>query len=393
MQKILVLLVIMGLSGCATLTGVKESVGDLFSNSDNSEPPAELTDYPFEVKLGIIWQESEGVGGDELAVNLIPAVVDDLIFIADREGLIQARNLQDGELVWEVDVDKPISSGPVINKGLLFVGTSKGEVLALTRESGKPVWKQRVSSEVLALPVVAEGKVFIRCTDGKDIALSREDGRQLWVVEHNIPALSIRGEGAPAISGGSLIMGYANGKLVAVNMLDGAPLWETSIAIPRGRSEVDRLTDINGTPIIKDDVIFVSSFKSGVNAVILVDGEVLWRTESVAANQGLSVDESYVYLSDISSDIWQLDQRNGASYWKQTALHQRRLTVPVIYDDYVVVGDFEGYLHWLSKTDGRLLGRIEVTDEPIISRPIVVDGIVYVYVSDGTVAAVKMDLF
>ncbi|NOR80651.1 MAG: outer membrane protein assembly factor BamB [Methyloprofundus sp.] len=393
MRIILALLFIVSLSGCAAITEMTDSVGDLFTDSDNSEPPAELTEYQPEIKLEIIWDKSDGVGTDELAVNLVPAIADGRIIIADHEGLIQARSLLDGELFWEVEIDMPISAGPVIDDDLLFVGTSKAQVLALNTATGEAVWKQRVSSEVLALPVVANDKLLIRCTDGKDIALNRIDGKQVWVIEHNAPALSIRGEGAPVVLDDSAIIGYANGKLIAINLADGAHLWETSIAIPRGRSEVERLTDINGTPVLNGDTIFVSGFKSGISAVTSIDGDVLWRNESVSAISGLTADFSYLYLSDASSDVWQLDQRNGASYWKQTDLHQRRLSVPVVYDDYVVVGDFEGYLHWLSKIDGRLLGRIEITDEPIVAQPIVIDNVLYVYASDGTLAAVKVLLF
>jgi len=265
--------------------------------------------------------------------------------------------------------------------------------LALNVTTGEAIWKQRVSSEVIALPVVAEDKLLVRTTDGKDIALNRIDGKQVWSVESSVPALSIRGAGSPVVSGDSVIIGNANGKLIALNLMDGAHLWETSIAIPKGRSEIERLTDINGTPVLKDYTVFVSSYKSGISAVSPVDGEVLWRNESISATHGLSADQRYLYLSDVNSDVWQLDQRNGASYWKQTDLHQRRLSVPAVYDDYVVVGDFEGYLHWLSKTDGRLLARIEITDSPIVATPIVVDDVIYVYASDGTLAAVKVPLF
>ena len=298
MRKILAVLFMVSLSGCATITGMTDAVGDLFSDSDNSEPPAELTEYQSEVKLEVLWDESDGDGNDELAVNLVPAIADGRVIIADREGLIQARNPDDGELLWEVETDLPISVGPVIDNELLFFGTSKAEVLALSTETGKAVWKHRVSSEVLALPVVAEDKVLIRTIDGKDLALNRADGKQVWAIEHNTPALSIRGDGAPVVVDESVIIGYANGKLVAVNLYDGAYIWEKSIAIPRGRSEIDRLTDINGTPIFKDDTIFVSSYKNGISAVSLIDGEVLWRNESISAVQGLSADYSYLYLSD-----------------------------------------------------------------------------------------------
>ncbi|MCF7970652.1 MAG: outer membrane protein assembly factor BamB [Methylococcaceae bacterium] len=393
MRKFFILFVVITLSGCATVTTLSNAMGDLFSDSDNAEPPAELTDYQPEIKLDIVWDEDDGVGADELAMNLVPAIADDRIVIADQEGLVQARNLSDGELLWEVETELPISSGPVIDGDLVFVGTSKADVLALNMTTGEAVWKQRVSSEIMALPIVADDKLLVRTTDGKDIALNRIDGNQIWSVESSVPALSIRGAGSPVVSGNSVIIGNANGKLIALNLMDGAHLWETSIAIPKGRSEIERLTDINSTPVLIDHTIFVGSYKSGITAVSPIDGDVLWRNESISAIYGLSADRRYLYLSDVSSDVWQLDQRNGASYWKQAELHQRRLSVPAVYDDYVVVGDFEGYLHWLSKTDGRLLGRIEITDSPIVAAPIVVDGVVYVYASDGTLAAVKVSLF
>jgi outer membrane protein assembly factor BamB len=393
MRRIIALLFILGLSGCATLTNMSDAVGDLFKDSDNSEPPAELTEYEPEVKLDILWDKSDGDGTDELALNLVPAVAEGRVIIADHDGLIQARSLLDGELFWEVETDLPISSGPVIDGDLLFVGTSKADVLALNTNTGEAVWKHRVSSEVMALPVVVGDNLIVRSADGFDIALNRDDGKQVWSVEHNIPALSVRGEGAPVAVGDMVIIGYANGKLMAINSADGAHIWETSVAIPTGRSEIDRLTDLNGTPVLSDDIIFVSSYKSGVNAVTPIDGEVLWRNEMISSFEGLSADYSYLYLSDANSDVWQLDQRNGASYWKQTGLHQRRLSVPAVYGEYVVVGDFEGYLHWLSKTDGRLLGRIEITDEPIVAQPVVVEDTLYVYATDGTLAAVRVLLF
>ena len=393
MQRILALIFILGLTGCATLTNMTNTVGDLFKNSDNSEPPAELTEYEPEVKLEVLWDKSDGIGTDELALNLVPAVAEGRVIIADHDGLIQARSLLDGELFWEVETDLPISSGPVIDGDLLFVGTSKADVLALNTNTGEAVWKHRVSSVVLALPIVVGDNLIVRSADGYDIALNRADGTQNWVVEHNIPALTVRGDGAPVADGNMVIFGYANGKLIAINSADGAHIWETSVAVPHGRSEIDRLSDLNGTPVLSDDIIFVSSYQSGVNAVMPIDGEILWRNETISAFQGLSTDFSYLYLCDANSDVWQLDQRNGASYWKQAGLHQRRLSMPAVYGDYVVVGDFEGYLHWLSKTDGRLLGRIEITDEPIVAQPVVVEDTLFVYASDGTLAAVKVLLF
>lgn len=393
MRKILALIFILGLSGCTTLASMSANFNGLFKDADNAELSTELTQYEPEIKLQMIWHETDGSGVDGLALNLVPAVTNDRIIIADHDGMIQARNLLDGELLWEVETDLPISSGPVIDSDLLFVATSKADVLALNTYTGKAVWKHRVSSEVIALPVVIGKYLIVRSADGHDFALDRASGAEVWSIQQDIPALTVRGEGAAVMVEERVIIASANGKLIALNVADGAYIWETSIAIPRGRLEIDRLTDLNGAPVLSKNTLFISSYKSGVSAVIPIDGEVLWQNKVVSATQGLSADQRYLYLSDANSDVWQLDQRNGDAHWKQTDLHQRRLSMPVVYGDYVVVGDFEGYLHWLSKTDGRLLARIEITDEPIVAQPVVIEETLYVYATDGTLAAVQVLLF
>lgn len=394
MRRVLAVCFIVSLSACATLKPIGDAVGGLFSDSDNAEPPAELTEYQAELKFEIVWDESDGEGLDEQLLNLVPAIANDKIIIADYEGLILAKRLTDGETIWEVETDLPISAGPVISQNLLFVATSKAQVLALNVETGEAVWKQRVSSEVLALPVIVGEILLVRTADGKEIALNRSTGEEIWSVAELTPALSIRGDGAPVVDGETVIIGSANGKLTALNLSDGAYLWDTSIATPRGRSEIDRLTDINGTPLLIGSTVYVSTYKSGLASVSTVDGDILWRNESISSEHGLTADDySYLYVTDSVSDLWKLDQDNGRSYWKQSALHRRQLSMPAVSDDYVFVGDFEGYLHCLSKTDGRLLGRVEITDEPIIAKPIIIDDMVYVYASDGTLAAVKVLLF
>ena len=219
--------------------------------------------------------------------------------------------------------------------------------------------------------------------------MRKDDGKSSWTFERNVPALSLRGSGTPVVVGENIIAGYANGKLLALRVDDGKSGWETSIAIPSGRSEVERLVDLDVDPVETDGVIFISSYQSGTTAVLASDGDVLWRNEDVSSSSGISYDWRYIYVSDSSSHVWQIDQRNGASLWKLDVLSHRGLTTPVAYDDYVVVGDFEGYVHWLSRDDGEQLGRINIDDSAIVAKPIVIDGVVYVYLKDGTLAALK----
>lgn len=379
------------LSGCAGLEKGKElvtGVGDYFlGGEDNLDPPAELTEYNPEIEINVLWEESVGEGEDEQFLNLVLAVSHGKVVAADKEGLVQARDLNTGELIWEAETEYNFSSGPGIGKKSVILATSNAEVVSLDIETGEKQWVSSVSSEVLAKPVIEKEFVVIRTTDGKLIALSEEDGAQLWVYERSVPALSIRGTGAPIIVGENIVAGYANGKLLALRLNDGKSGWETSIAIPSGRSEVERLVDLDIDPIETDGVIFISSYQGGTTAVLAIDGDVLWRNENVSSSSGISYDWRYLYVTDSASHIWQLDQRNGASLWKLDELNNRVLTTPVAYNDYVVVGDYDGYLHWLSGGDGRLLGRIQVADSAIDAKPIVIDDVVYVYSKDGTLVA------
>ncbi len=393
MRLITLLLLCLALAGCAAIDGLSEGVSGIsdyfMGGEDNSDPPAVVVEYTPEIKIEELWQETVGVGSDEQSLKLVPAIGSGKILAADRDGLVQARDSNTGRLIWEAETDVRFSAGPSLGVGTVILGSSDAEVVALSIDNGEVLWKSQVSSEVLSVPVIAKGIVVVRTTDGAVIALNEKNGGKLWSYEHNAPALSVRGIGAPIIVEDNVIEGYDNGKLMALRLMDGKYAWETSIAIPKGRSEVERLVDLDVDPIEVGGVIYIASYHGGAAAISELDGDVLWRNESISSYTGLSHDFRYLYLSDSTDDVWQLDQRSGASLWKQKELHQRKLTAPAVYENYVVVGDFEGYVHWLSTTDGRQLGRIKVADSAIDAKPIVVDDTVYIYAKDGTLAALK----
>ncbi|MCK5898540.1 MAG: outer membrane protein assembly factor BamB [Methylococcales bacterium] len=392
-----IVLLSLSISACGTLNHLGESIQDLgnsvFGSNKDSEPPELLTEYDIEVELDIIWKKSIGVGKDRRFLKLDLAISSDNIFVADKEGLLQARETSTGDLLWEQETDYPFSAGPGVSVNNLILGSSNADVVAFNRSTGEELWHTRVSSEVLAIPVITQNIVIIRTTDGGVIALNESDGQQLWSFEKSVPLLSIRGTGKPLALDEQIIVGYANGKLVSLDLKTGKINWETTIVIPSGRSEVERLVDLDSDPIEKDGIIYISSYNGGTTAVTKEDGNPLWRNRNLSAYTTLSMDQRYLYLSDSKSDVWQLEQRNGGTLWKQEALHFRSLTTPVAYENYVVVGDFEGYLHWLSRSDGRLLNRVKVADDAIDSKPIVMNEIVYIYAKDGTLAALKARLF
>ena len=381
------------LPGCTALDAGRDLVSGLyetiFGEDDSADPPATLTEYQAELQIDVIWKESVGDGADKQFLKLIPAVQLDRIYAADHNGKLQARNTANGDLLWESDNELAFSAGPGLGREVLVMGCTSGEVVAYDIATGEQKWLVTVPSEVQAVPVIAKGTVIIRTTDGKVIALREADGARLWLSESSVPTLSIRGAGTPLILDNTVIIGSANGKMQALQLSDGKSMWESTIAMPTGRSEVERLVDLDVDPINRRGAIFISSFTGGTSSASEVDGEVIWRNPEISSYAGISADYRYLYVTDVNSEVSQLDQRNGASLWKQKELHNRKLTAPVVYGNYVVVGDFEGYVHWLSTTDGRQLGRTQVSSSAIEAQPVIVDGTVYIYAKDGTLAALK----
>lgn len=392
MRLLFAALIGLSISGCTALESLSGITDYFMGGEDNTDPPAELTEYEPEIELEYLWKESVGSGSGDKFLKLIPAVHDGKIIAADIEGLVEARDLKSGDVIWESETDAKYAGGPGVSDATVVLGTSDGYVVALNMGNGSERWTVPVSSEVISVPVISQGIVVVRTTDGRVIALNESDGATLWVYELSVPALSIRGTGAPIVLNDNVICGFANGKLLSLRLSDGKHVWETSIAIPGGRTEIERLVDLVVDPIATDGVIYIASYRGGSSAVLEQNGDVIWRNSEISSYTGMSHDWRYLYVSDVNSDVWQVDQRNGASLWKQSDLHQRKLTAPVAYDNYVVVGDFEGYLHWLSKSDGRQLGRIRISNVAIDAQPVVVGDVLYVYANNGVLAALKARL-
>jgi outer membrane protein assembly factor BamB len=395
MRLLPLLLAALLLGGCAGLDTLKdayEGLGEYFGGKDNAEPPKEL-DENFEptLKLTELWSATVGDGYEDQYLSLVAAVDEERVYAADREGVLQAHQRLTGEKLWSVETEMMFSAGPVVDKGTLVLGTSNAEVAAYNSADGALLWKSTVSSEILALPRIGDGVVVVRGSDGRITALDQKDGRTLWSYERSAPALLVRSHGAPIIAEGLVLDGYASGKLIALRLEDGKLEWEATVALPHGRSEIERLVDVDSVPVVKGGTIYVSGYQGGLAAVNMKDGEVLWRQDKVFSYSGLAASGRTLFLTDGSSDVWQMDMRDGGDLWKQDALHQRRLTAPALIKSYLVVGDFEGYLHALSQDDGSLVGRLELDDTSIEESPTVYDDVLYVYTSGGKLAAVTVE--
>ncbi len=378
MKRLLILGALL-LTGCAKVT-------DYFAGKSNAEPPAPLPALQVTLDVKALWTNRAGSGADKYYVKLAPALANGRIIAAAREGRVSAFDAARGQRLWETDVKALLAGGVGSGAGLALVGTNEAEVVALDENKGGVTWRARVSSEVLSPPRVAHGVVVVRCVDGRLSGLSAADGARIWVYDSAAPALTLRSTSAPLIVGDKVIAGFANGKLAAVSLQEGKLLWETAIAEPRGRTELERLVDISGDPQEYDGVVYAASFQGRIAAVQADSGQILW-TRELSSHAGIAVDERYVYVTDAQSQVYALDRRDGHSLWKQDKLRARALGAPVVVGEHIAVGDFEGYLHWMARDDGRFVARTRVDDNGVIATPVAADNVLYVNGKGGVLAA------
>jgi outer membrane protein assembly factor BamB len=383
--RALILLIIF--STCVACSSTQKLAESIFaSDDDNSEPPSPLTNIIATADLNQVWSENIGKGTDELFIKLTPVIKGEHVFIADTRGEIVALFADSGKNVWDNDSDLPITGGPGADENLVLVGTSEGDVLALISESGEEAWRTKVSSEVLSPPRESDGVVVVRTIDGKIFALDAATGDRLWIYDRTVPNLTLRGTSTPVIANGLVIAGFDGGRLTALELKTGKLIWEAKVAIPRGRSQLERMVDIDSQPLILGDSIYVTTFQANVSALSLDSGQVLWQRD-ISSHSELSADTEYLYVTDYLGNIWALDRFSGGSIWKQEKLMHRKVTGPAILGDKVIVGDLEGYLHWLDKETGDFAARIEVEEDPILTKPIVANGMLFAYSSGGKLAA------
>lgn len=327
-------------------------------------------------------------GGKDHYLQLSPFVIDDRIIIADYSGQVSAFNASTGEQFWKLKLDLAITSAGG-GDGLIILGTENGLVEALNGEEGSKVWQTDLSSEILSTPSVDDGVVVIRSVDGLVYGLDASNGSRLWVYQYSIPTLTLRGTADPTIADDKVIVGLPGGKLVALSLKDGQLLWERTIVAPRGRTELDRLVDIDSKPIVDGGYIYTVTYNGRIAAVWLADGDIFW-TREMSSYAGLNVEGNTIYVTDTEDYVWALESRTGASLWRQSKLLRRRLTAPIPYQNYIVVGDLAGYLHWLAKDDGRFVARLQIGKAGIINTPLVVNDVLYANSEEGVLKAIKI---
>ncbi len=393
------LLVSLSIAGC----GITEKVTGVFKgDSDNAIPPTPLVDVTPRITVIELWERDTGSGTDEQYLKLAPVIAGQRLFIADSKGRLQSMDAANGRLGWSVraratdTIDgkagwfsgnkMQVTGGPGYGENTVFIGTEEGDVIAFDGDNGEELWRTVVSSEVLSAPSRADGVVVVRTLDGKIFGLHGDTGRRLWIYDRSVPVLTLRGTSTPVIHTGAVIAGFDGGKLAALELKTGKLLWEASIATARGASELERMVDIDSRPAVIDGVIYVSTFQGFIAAIQFETGRILWSRD-VPSHTGFGLDDANLYITDDDSHLWALDRFTGATVWKKEDLYARAASAPSSVENYIIVGDFDGYLHWVDKRSGRFAARNRLCSEPIIATPMVVGRVVYGYCSDGTLAA------
>lgn len=361
---------------------------DAWREVDNQAPPAELTDIPNPIAITTRWSHGTGKGAGDQRVKLVPAIGAGRILTADSQGQVTAHDLQSGGQVWSTDTKAAITGGPGIGDGLVLLGSGDAEVIALDLATGNENWRKRVSSEVLSIPRASQGVVVAHSIDGKVHGLNARTGTRVWVYDRTAPVLTLRGSSSPVIEGSRAIIGLSNGKLASIDLGSGNPNWEVTVSPPKGRSELERIVDIDADPLLVQGYAFVVTYQGDMAALSQENGQIMWRRE-MSSYAGLTADRRQLLVTDTKSRVWGLDPRNGSSLWKQDKLLNRRMTAPAVLGDLVLVGDLEGYVHWLAAEDGSLRGRVKIASSPITAPPLVYDGVAYVLANDGTLAALS----
>lgn len=330
-------------------------------------PPVELTPLDNKINISHLWKFTAGQGVSDFYLKLKPAFRKNTGYIVDYTGHLQAFTVDTGKIIWETDLNMPASGGLTLANGILFLGNSKGEVVAIdvAKRNGKILWRAQLSSEILSRPAFAKGILVVKTIDGRVYGLNAKTGSQSWVYDRSVPHLTLRGNSSALIINDIVISASDSGKLSALSLRQGKLLWETTIAVAKGRNQLERVIDMDIDPVVIDDVIYVAGYQGRIAAVKLGSGQLIWSRD-FSSYSGLYVDAFRVYITDAMGQVWALNRYNGATLWRQNKLLRRQLTAPQAYDNYIVVGDYDGYLHWLTREDGKLVARKQINASDVV---------------------------
>jgi len=371
--------------------------------------PAKLVDFKAEVKLTREWRASIGEGLGKKYLRLRPALLADRIIAADGYGEVEARDRFSGKRLWRTQTHKLdagffsalnfldrrdpsfVAGGVGIASGLVLLGTTLGEVVALDAGDGAERWRTALGSEVLSVPSASRDSAFVQTIDGRLVALSIETGEEQWSFDNQVPILTLRGTSSPIFADNIVYTGFANGEVAALRAETGEPLWEHRVMLPEGRSELERMVDVDAAPLVSGANVYVGAFQGRVKSLSRRDGRPLWEHE-ISTFLDLATGYGQVYVVDDKDVISAIDQSTGEVTWTQEDFQRRKLSAPIAFSNYLAFGDDAGYLHVIAQRDGRHLGRRKLDGDGIRSGMVYSDSTLYVLGNSGSLHALQIEL-
>jgi len=379
------LLAAVAVVGCALVLG-----GCGRKKTVKPNEPARLLKITPSISVSRVWSANVGKGEGRLGIRQSPAVADGRVYAAAVGGGVHALELATGTKVWHYRSKLQLTGGPGAGDGLVVIGGLKGEVIALNAANGEERWQVEVTGEVIAPPVIGQGLVLVYSDDGRLTALDAQTGERRWFWNKELPALTVRGNDAPALGTGYAFIGNADGSVTALSLADGRMVWEQAVADPDGRSELERMADVDGQPLLDGSVLYASSYKQRTAAIDAGSGRTIWSADHGGSNRvGISIDK--VVVADPAGSVWALDRSSGAALWQQDALARRGIGSAAVQGNYAVVADMEGYLHWLNLSTGEFAARARAGRDPVKGALVVADNLLLVQNIDGRLSAWRVN--
>ena len=380
---LLTLGLVLSLAGCSTISG--------WFDSDEEDPtaPVELVKITQTVKIKKLWSAGVGDGQGDGLYRLQPVIRGDTIFAASADGEVKAFDRARGKTLWKADVETSLSGGVGVYEDALLLGSSEGFVLKLDANSGALQWSTRLRGEVLSPPQGNGAVVVAQTYDGKLQGLDFATGELLWTYDSNVPVLTVRGTSVPILRNGVVYAGFASGRVLAFNAQTGAINWEIRVAISQGRSEIERIVDVDGTMELAGNELYAASYQGRVVAIDVANGRKLWQ-QDVSSFSGVSQGFGNVYVADEDGTLTAFLRNGQGVRWTQDALGYRELSRPTPVSSYVAVADFEGYVHLLSQVDGEFVGRVKVDGDGSRGDMLSDGNVLYVFGNGGKLAAYEI---
>jgi outer membrane protein assembly factor BamB len=359
-----------------------------FFDKDNTPKPVALTEFKPEAYPHLIWTTKAGSGVNEEYLKMGPTLNGNAIYTSSLSGTVTAVSKDSGKRFWQTETKVPVTSSPGVGSGVVVVGSRQGDIVALRETDGRIIWQIKMKGEVLARPAISGNTVVIKAVDGYTRAYAIENGRELWAFQQVEPSLVLRGSSAPLIAHQHVIAGFANGNLAKLNLQNGHLVWMQTVAIPEGIFAIQRMVDIDADPLVYDRHIYAATYQGKIASLGWDSGRILW-SHDLSSYTGMIADRDSLYVSDAKSHVWGFNADSGLVNWRQNQLEARIVSGPATMGPYVVVGDGQGFLHWLSKRDGHFAAR-QFAGAPIYAAPIVENNVLYAITNKGYLVAYRL---